>query len=112
MSNYTVPPGNVGVHKKTLAPGVIDTVTFALGDPGTPGWNKVPRRVEILTDGVDEVYATTDGSAPTVAGGNTYRLPSAGGLVAVVVSVDSASGAAVVKLISSGSPVYSVSRAG
>lgn len=112
MTAYTVPNGHVGAHEKTLAAETVDTVTFQLGSPGTPGWSKVPKRVEVITDGAADIYVTVDGSTPAVAGTACYRVPALAGAAVIDVNDDNSADEVVVKLISAGSPVYSVSRAG
>lgn len=112
MAIYTVAMGKVGAHAKVLSAGVVDTVTFALGaDQGVAGWANVPRRIEIITDGLSDIYVTVDGSAPTVAGDGTYRVPALAGSTFIDVEDSNSQDPVVVKLISSGAPTYSVSRA-
>lgn len=113
MASYTVAIGDKGVHAKVLAANVVDTVSWPVGATGTPGWMKTPKAVEVLTDGLADVYFTTDGSTPTVAGGNCYRVPvgSTSSLIAPVDDTDPTDGAQV-KLISTGAATYSVTRAG
>jgi hypothetical protein len=113
MTSYTVANGGIGAHAKVLSAGVVDTVTFQPGSPGTPGWARVPKKVEVLTDGLADIYVTVDGSTPTVAGVNCYRVPIGGtSSLTIPVSDSDPTDAVVVKLISSGAPTYSVSRAG
>ncbi len=112
MASYTVANGKVGVHQKSLAAGVVDTVTFQLGAANTPGWAAVPKRVEILTDGTADIYVTVDGSTPVVADEGSYRIPAFPGASVITVPASSPPSPVVVKLISDGTPVYSVSRAG
>lgn len=112
MADYEVPNGHVGVHEKTLAADVVDTVTFAVGDPGTPGWARVPNAVELITDGAADIYLTVDGSTPVVAGTRSWRMPAYPGSVVVDVRDATPTDPVVVKLISAGTPTYSVSRAG
>lgn len=113
MAEYTVPAGHIGAHEKTAAAGVVDTVTFEPGSPSTPGWaRRLPRQIEVLTDGAADVYVTVDGSTPVAAATNCYRVPAAAGSTVIDVRDANAVDAVVVKLISSGTPVYSVSRAG
>lgn len=109
MANFTVPNGHVGAHAKTLTATEIDTVTFELGNPNTPGWAQIPRRVEILNDGDGDIYATTDGSDPTAAGSHCWRVKPG----SVILDVRDANefDQVVIKLISAGTPTYSVSRA-
>lgn len=111
MASYTVPAGHIGAHEKTLVGSVVDTVTFVVGDPGTPGWGRMPKSVEVLSDGTSDVYFTVNGSTPTVGGTNCYRAPGYPGATVVDVRDSDVTDAVVVKLISSGTPTYSVSRA-
>jgi hypothetical protein len=94
VASYTVALGERGVHK-TLVASTVDTVTFS----------KDCDRVEIVNrDGAAELYFTTDGTSPTVGGNNALVLPAAmGSYVTTAVG-----GLSVVKLISSGTPAYSV----
>lgn len=112
MAAYTVTVGQIGAHAKVLGAGVVDTVTFSIGATGTPGWANVPQVVEVLSDGIADIYVTVDGSTPTVAGGNTHRVSAAHQSLQIPVDDGNAEDAVVVKLISSGAPTYSVSRAG
>ncbi len=113
MAEYTVPAGHIGVHEKTAVAGVVDTVTFEVGSASAPGWaRRLPRQVEILTDGAADMYVTVDGSTPVAAATDCHRVPAAAGATVIDVQDDDARDAVVVKLISSGTPVYSVSRAG
>lgn len=112
MGDYTVPNGHVGVHEKTLVASTVDTVTFSVDVAGaTPGWGRPPKKVEILSDGADDIYVTTDGSAPTVRGTSCYRVPALSGSTVIGVQDSNARDAVVIKLISEGTPTYSVSRA-
>lgn len=112
MASYAVVMGKIGAHAKVLGAGVVDTVTFALGaDQSVAGWANVPRRIEIITDGLADIYVTVDGSVPTVAGANCYRVPALPGSTFIGVEDSDSQDPVVVKLISSGAPTYSVSRA-
>lgn len=96
MSAYTVAASERGAHAKTLVAATVDTVTFSR-DCDT---------VEILShDGAGAIYFTVDGTTPTVAGANTLVIPAAAGALEVEVPT---AGNTVVKLISSGTPTYSV----
>jgi hypothetical protein len=82
---------------------VADTVTTVTLDHNY-------NRVEVLNrDGAAEIYFTVDAGAPTVEGDGCYSLPAAiGGL-----EKKSPGGrATVVKMISSGTPTYSVTGIG
>lgn len=111
MGSYTVPNGHVGVHEKSLVAATVDTVTFQLGSVGTTGWARVPKQIEVLTDGADDIYVTVDGSAPTVAGTHCWRVPAVAGASVIDVHDTNPVDEVVVKLISAGTPIYSVSRA-
>lgn len=110
MASYEIPNGHVGAHEKTLVANTVDTVTFATGSTGTPGWARMPKEVEILTDGDADIYVTIDGTAPTVMGTACYRVPAMPGSTVIDIN-DATVVPVVVKLISSGTPTYSVSRA-
>ncbi len=112
MANYPLSNGAVGAHAKVLTANTVDTVTFQAGTPGTPGWSRMPKKVEVMSDGLADVYFTVDGSAPTVAGANCYRLPALPGSLVVPVQDSEPTDPVVVKLISTGAATYSVSRAG
>lgn len=93
MAVYTIAAGKVAVHDKTLAGSTVDAVNFA-EDPG---------EIEILTDGAAALYFTIDGTTPTVSGASTYVLPA----VACSRTIKHP-GTQPVRLISSGTPKYSV----
>lgn len=98
MASLTVAAGERGVHA-TLVAATVDTVTF----------DRDCDRVEVLNaTGTADIYFTTEGSTPAVAGKNCYRLPSAIGALRVE---PDANGNTVVKLISAGTPSYSVTQA-
>lgn len=98
MASYTVAAGLVGAHAKTLVASTVDTVTFTATDLD---------EVEVLSDGTAAVYFTVDGTTPTVAGDGMWEIPAARAVRTVQVPT---AGATIVKLISSGTPVYSVAR--
>jgi hypothetical protein len=95
-----------------LVAATVDTVTFEVGTPGTPGYARLPKEIEVLTDGSADIYVTVDGSTPTVAGTHCWRVPAAAGVTAIDVRDSDPSDPVVVKLISTGTPEYSVSRSG
>lgn len=111
MASYTVTVSEIGAHEKTLVASTVDTVTFTLGSTGSPGWARVPKKVEVITDGADDIYVTVDGSTPTVTGAGCYRVPAFPGATVIDVRDSNLTDAVVVKLISAGTPIYSVSRA-
>jgi hypothetical protein len=99
MANFTVPAGGIGVHEKTLVANTVDTVTFTGIDLD---------EVEVLSDGTSDIYVSFGSSTtPTVTGSMCYRVPAGS---ASAVFTPRTSGDTVVKLISVGTPVYSVSR--
>lgn len=94
--------GEVALHNITLTPGAEDLVSFA----ATPESPSRANTIEVISDGVDDLYFTVDGSDATVGGRNCYRLPK-GALAArerQVLDVD----AIEVHLISPGATTYSV----
>lgn len=99
MASYTVATAERGAYGKTLSGNTVDTVTFS-EDQG---------HIEIVSDGAAALYYTVDGDTPTVAGGHCYCQPI--GCVSVREVDAPRQKATVVKLISSGTPTYSVSRA-
>jgi hypothetical protein len=81
----------------TLVGSAVDTITLLTN----------PAVVEIVNvSGATAIYYTVDGSAPTVGGVNTRVVPAAAGARDRVNISPDATG--VVKLISSGTPTYSV----
>jgi hypothetical protein len=98
VASYSAAAGAVAVHDKTLVGSTVDNVTLA----------DDLDRVEVIRDGAAALYFTTDGTVPTVSGAGCWKLLS-GVANTLNVQVDTAGGT-VVKLISSGTPVYSVQR--
>jgi hypothetical protein len=93
----TVQTGQIGAYGLTLTASTVTEVDF-VDDVDV---------VEIITDGAAAVYATVDGSAPTVGGGNCYYLPAVAGSKEVH---PPSYGGTVVKLISSGTPTVGVAK--
>lgn len=105
-TSTTLTSGQRAAHGIALGAAAVDTVTF-------PRW--VPE-VEITSHSTSAIYFTVDGSTPTVGGAGTHVLPPAVSTRTVKTPrVDSPStqarGVTVVKLISAGTPTYSVSEA-
>jgi archaellum component FlaF (FlaF/FlaG flagellin family) len=96
MTNYPVAADKLAKHNILMVANTEDTVTFADN----------PQNVEILTDGAAKIYVTTDGTAATVAGDNTYIIPA----VASSRIVKHWNPTAAVRLISPGTPTVSVTR--
>lgn len=81
----------------TLAASTVDSITFSVN----------PKTVEVLNrDGAAAIFFTVDGSTPTVGGDDCFAVPAAAG-AALAVDAPSTTGT-VVKLISAGTPAYSV----
>lgn len=95
MPTVTVPAGQIGAHALALVANTVTEVDFA----------DDLDRVEVVSDGAAAVYFTVDGSAPTVAGTNTYFLPAALGAKEVHPPTG---GGTKVRLISAGTPTVSV----
>lgn len=107
MASYSVGAGSIGAYDKTLVASTVDTVTFA----------DDLDRVEIRSDGIASISVTVDGSTPTVAGAGTYKIPAtasatAGKTSSVTTIEVPTAGGTVVKLISSGTPMYDVCKPG
>jgi hypothetical protein len=98
MASISLAAGKIAATAKTLTANTADTVTFA----------DDLDQVEVSSDGTAALYFTVDGSTPAIGGDNCWELP-AGALAARVVPVPT-SGGTVVKLLSAGTPKYSVSR--
>lgn len=87
--------GSVGTYGNTLVASTVDTVTFTTD----------ALAVEVYSSGSAAIYVTVDGSTPTVGGGGTFELPA----VSCVRTIRLANpGVPVVRLVSSGTPTYSV----
>lgn len=100
MASYQVAASGYSSQDNTLTANTADTVTF-LADALS---------IEVMTDGTAAVYVTVDGTTPTISGANTFKLPAVGSWNTLTLSVPN-EGAPVVKLLSAGTPVYSVSIA-
>jgi hypothetical protein len=98
MASFTIGTGDTAKHDVTLSAATVDTVTF------TDDLSLV--RI-INQDGAAKIYVTVDGSAPTVGGAKTYMLPAA--ISVLEIPLADADDLAV-KLISAGTPTYSVER--
>lgn len=88
----------------TLVASTVTTVTFA---------NNYPQ-LEVVNRGTGDIFVTTDGSTPTVAGNETWVVPSNSAalltnLLAPNDPSDNTVDGATVNLISSGTPAFSVS---
>lgn len=65
-----------------------------------------PDSISVINRGTVDIFATVNGTDPTVNGDDTFAVP-AGGYRSIRVANDS-DGTVAVKLISSGTPAYSV----
>lgn len=115
MADYDVPHRHVGVHEKQLVAGQTDRVFFRAGGgtKSAAGWGNPIKQVEIMTDGVADIYVTLgEQQAPEVQGTMSWRIPSYAGssVLTVQPSMFSPGGDLQVNLISTGAPTYSVSR--
>lgn len=97
MTDYAVAADEVGVYQKTLVADTVDKVTI----------DRDCERVEVYGDGTAAIYFTVDKTVPTVEGAHTYELPALPASRTVVVPT---SGDTEVRLISAGTPKYSVSE--
>ena len=99
MASYTLSSGDRGAYEKTLVASTADTVTFP----------QYVAEVEVLNESTTTgLYCTTDGSTPTVGGGSTFYVPPSS--ARTIKTARSSRSATVVKVISSGTPKYSVSE--
>lgn len=98
MANYTVADDEVGAYNNQLTASAVDKVTF----------DDDLDQVEVFGDGSAAIYFTVDQTDPTVEGAHAYELP-AGFPSSRVVTVPTA-GKTEVRLISAGTPHYSVNR--
>lgn len=98
MATYAIAAGEIGAYEKTLTADTVDTVNITRKGVG---------RVTIHSDGAAAIYVRTDGTAPAVAGAASHYIPAvAGAYLELPFPADRADGS--VKLISSGTPEYSV----
>lgn len=90
------------IKHQQLTAATVDTVTLNADYP----------QVEVVNrDGAAAIFFTIDGDAPTVEGDNTHVLPAAISGVTVPSNADTGD-PTVVRLISSGTPKYSVRGVG
>lgn len=103
MASYTLAAGDHGAYRKTLTASTVDTVTFPAD----------LEMVEVIGDGSADIFVTVDGTTPTVDGATTFIVPAgAVGVRRIATNWENRKAAAgtAVKLISSGTPVYSVAE--
>jgi hypothetical protein len=93
MAEYEVLADAIAVHDKTLVAATADEVSF----------RRDPKAIEVLSDGAAAIYFSVDGTPPTVGGSHCYKMlpyPSS--------RVVQHNGEHPVRLISAGTPTYSV----
>lgn len=99
MTTTKLAQNDVGAHEKKLAASVIDVVEF----------ERNLAAVEVANiDGAGAIYFTVDGTDPTVGGAHCHLLPPFGCSRTISAPLDRPT---VVKLISSATPIYDVSKA-
>lgn len=101
MATYTIAATKRATGRKTLAASTEDTVTIDAAAAGGY-WRDV--EVYVKPTAADDVFVTTDGTAATVDGDNTYICPPG----AFTKLPQPASGAGTVRLISAGIGTYVV----
>jgi hypothetical protein len=95
---YTVEKGKNGAPGKTLVANTVDEVVFAEDQSA----------VEVFSDGSAELYWTVDAPAPAVGDFAAHYMPA---IPCVRVEPSPEPGETVVRLVSAGTPKYSVARA-
>lgn len=88
----------------TLTASTVATVTFAADYRAIMVTHRSP-------SATDPIYFTVDGSTPTAAGDDTFVVMP-GGWRSVNAQYDNADASTVIKLISAGTPAYSVEGEG
>jgi hypothetical protein len=100
MASISVASGERGAYNKQLAANTVDTVTFADDLSAVEVWSDGSASITVLVDsGVTN---------PTVDGNTGWWLPAGSPSVRVIASKGGQG--TTVKLISSGTPKYSVSQ--
>jgi hypothetical protein len=102
-NTYTLALTDLGLYGKTLTANSEDQITVARSH----AFDVVA--LALLSDGTAAMYFTTDGTAPTVGGANTRELP-AGAIAQLTFSLPL--NQTTVRLISAGTPKYSLTREG
>jgi hypothetical protein len=98
-TNTSLAADERGAYGIALSAATVDTVTFA----------EAVSAVEVISDGTAAIYVTVDGTAPTSKGKKTYEIPAAGSTLARTIKGNG--NLTQVKLLSAGTPTYSVSKA-
>lgn len=97
MAEHKVAKGEKGVREQTLVANQLDTVVF----------EDDLQIVEIISDGTASIFVTVDALPPTLGGGADDYLPAFPCVRNVVSPKD---GGTAVRLISAGTPTYSVAK--
>ena len=100
MAEYKVEAGQIGAYEKVLVASTVDTVLF----------EERVTTVRVISDGTAAIYFTTNGTAPTVKGAADLQVPK-GSLFFTQEITEGAGTSLTVKLISAGTPTYSVETA-
>lgn len=85
--------------------GTLSASSVATQSLTRPSGTRAVGVVRVINRGADDIYVSVDGSTPTVAGDDTWVV---GAGAARLVEAGDASGTVTVKLISAGTPAYSV----
>jgi hypothetical protein len=97
VASYSIAAGEIAAYSKVLVAATVDTLTFSNDRDSVRVYNDT---------GTAVIHFTVDGTVPTTNGANTYRVPAVAG---AYTDAEPRSGAAtVVKVISAGTPTYSV----
>jgi hypothetical protein len=97
MARTTLDKGAIGAHAITLSPDTVDTVEF----------EDDLQFVEVVSDGTAEIYFTVDGADPEIGDQFAYYMPA---IACSRVVRSFRDGASSVRLISAGTPTYSIAR--
>jgi hypothetical protein len=103
VTNYTLDPTDRGLYAKTLVAATEDRVTI------TDEASNVPRRIRVETDGSAAVYVQTDGTAAVVGADTTIEIRAQAADAAWAEFIVPG-GVTEIRLISSGTPKYTVKR--
>ncbi len=104
MAEFEVKDGDISVHDKTFTANTVDSIAF-----NTP--LKDAEVIRIISDGAAKIYGTLDGSTPTIGGAKTFIIPAVPSVLEEQIGSRFSSAPTVVKLISQGTPTYSITRA-
>jgi hypothetical protein len=104
MASFEIAADEVGAYDEKLSANTVDSVVF----------HAELDEVELISDGAAAIYFTVDGSTPTVGGKNCLHLPASPSVRVVSTpappNTRTTTRTTTVKLISPGTPNYSVAR--